>query len=117
MFSPKKWLIQKLDKIRRGFLWSGTEQVSGGQCLVKWKSVRRPKHVGGLGVLDLEMFSRALRLRWLWFRFTDPERPWAGTDVPCNEIDKQLFRVSTTVAVGKASLHFSGKIVMPQVFI
>lgn len=30
MFAPKKWLIQKLDKLRRGFLWSGTERASGG---------------------------------------------------------------------------------------
>jgi hypothetical protein len=77
MFAPKEWLIQKLDKLRRGFLWSGTERASGGggQCLVRWTNVKSPKSVGGLGVLDLAIFSRALRLRWLWFQFTDHEWP------------------------------------------
>jgi hypothetical protein len=82
MFQPKKWLIQKLDKVRRGFLWAGAEQASGGQCLVKWKLVKRPKSVGGLGVLDFEVFSRALRQRWLWFQFTDPDRPWGELRYP-----------------------------------
>jgi mannosylglycoprotein endo-beta-mannosidase len=100
MFAPKKWLINKLDKIRRNFFWKGTEQASGGHCLVKWPVVKRPKNVGGLGVLDLELFSRALRLRWMWYQFVDPERPWAGTDLPCSEIDKQLFRASTVVMLG-----------------
>jgi hypothetical protein len=63
VFAPKKWLIKKLDKIRRGFLWKGSEVASGGHCLVRWANVQ-----GGLGVLDFEKFNRALRLRWLWFR-------------------------------------------------
>ena len=30
----------------------------------------------------------------------DSDRPWVGTDVPCNELDKQLFRCSTVVTIG-----------------
>jgi hypothetical protein len=99
-FSIKKWAIKKIDKIRRAFLWKGTDSVNGGCCLVQWAKVQRPKHLGGLGVFDLEMFSRALRLRWLWYQWVDPECPWVGTEVPCNDVDKQLFRASTTVVVG-----------------
>jgi hypothetical protein len=100
VFPIKKWAFKKMDKIRRSFLWKGTDSCSGGHCLVCWDHIKRPKQVGGLGVLDLECFSRALRLRWLWFEWVEPNRPWVGSEVPCNEIDRQLFRGSTIVTVG-----------------
>lgn len=61
----------------------------------------RPKKLGGLGVLDLDLFSRALRLRWLWYAWHEPERLWVGTEHPVNESDKQLFRASTIVNYGQ----------------
>jgi hypothetical protein len=67
VFAPFKWLIKRIDKIRRGFLWKGTGAVNGCHCLVQWPNVQKSKKTGGLGVLDLERFSRALRLRWLLF--------------------------------------------------
>jgi hypothetical protein len=98
--APKMWLIKKLDKIRRGFLWKGTCDANGASSLVQWPKVKKPKDVGGLGVLDLEFFSTALRLRWLWYQWTEPDRPWVGMDVPCNDVERQLFRISTVVRVG-----------------
>jgi hypothetical protein len=100
VFALKKWVIKRLDKIRRSFLWKGSTDARGGHCLVRWSKVRRPKELGGLGVLDFDLFSRALRLRWLWFQWKDPDRPWVGTELPCNEDDKQLFWASTVVGVG-----------------
>jgi len=79
-FHPKKWLLQKIDKIRRGFLWKGSSVASGGQCLVAWDKLKRTKSLEGLRVLDVEKFSRALRLHWLWFQWLDPNRPWVGAD-------------------------------------
>jgi hypothetical protein len=99
-FAPKMWLIKKLDKIRRGFLWKGTCDANGASSLVQWPKVKRPKDVGGLGVLDLEFFSTAVRLRWLWYQWTEPDRPWVGMDVPWNDVERQLFRISTVVRVG-----------------
>jgi hypothetical protein len=32
--------------------------------LVRWAKVKRPKKLGGLGVLDMECFNRVLHLRW-----------------------------------------------------
>lgn len=29
-----------------------------------------------------------------------PERPWVGTEVPCGDIDRPFFRISTQVTVG-----------------
>lgn len=100
VFSLKKWAVKRIDKIRRGFLWKGADCANGGHCLVNWNTVKRPKNLGGLGVLDLDLFSRALRQRWLWYEWTDPARPWTGMEVPCNEVDKQFFRASTCVTIG-----------------
>ena len=51
--------------IERAFLWSGSDKVSGDRCKVSLKLVCRPKRLGGLGILDIRMYVRALRLRWL----------------------------------------------------
>jgi hypothetical protein len=69
-FPEQKWLIRKIDRLRRSFLWRGEtpDKVYGGHSLVNWPTTCLPKIKGGLGVLDLERFARALRLRWLWFQ-------------------------------------------------
>lgn len=103
VFSLKKWALKKIDKLRRSFLWKGTESANGGHCLINWKKVLLPKQMGGLGLLDLNLFSRALRLRWLWYEWSNPDRPCVGTSTPCDNIYRQLFRASTVVAVGNGT--------------
>uniref|UniRef100_A0A453M1L2 Uncharacterized protein n=1 Tax=Aegilops tauschii subsp. strangulata TaxID=200361 RepID=A0A453M1L2_AEGTS len=47
-------------------------------CNVNCPTVCTPTTHGGLGILDLERFSRALRLRWLWIAWTYPSpHGWA----------------------------------------
>lgn len=82
----------------------GPEQANGGHCLVNWKRVCHPKDLGGLGITNLELFGHALRLRWLWHDWVSPDKPWQGSDLPCNKTDRQLFRAST-----KISLENGGK--------
>jgi len=65
-----------------------------------WPTVTQPKDLGGLGVPDLEKFGRALRLRWLWQEWVDESKPWAGSQLPCNEADRLLFDLSTMVTIG-----------------
>lgn len=100
VFAPKKWTIKQIDKIRRNFLWKGADEANGGHCLVRWINVMKPKKLGGLGPLNLEFFSRALRLRWVWYQWRELDRTSATSDAPVNEVDLQLFRVSTVVTIG-----------------
>lgn len=51
-------------------------------------------------MLDLQKFSRALRLRWLWHSWQEPPRPWVGSETPCDASDHALFNAATTVIIG-----------------
>jgi len=100
VFPLAAWARKSIDKIRRSFLWKGEENANGGHCLVNWPTVTRPKDLGGLGIPDLNKFSRALRLRWLWQDWVDTSKPWAGMELPCNDLDRALFNASTRVTIG-----------------
>jgi len=94
------WVIQCIDKLRRAFLWAGTDTVSGGKCSVAWPKVCRPPDLGGLGLIDLEIFGYALRMRWLWFKKTDGSRPWASLPDKSEGLVDAMFQVSVSVEIG-----------------
>jgi hypothetical protein len=96
-------VLHDLNKMRRSFLWAGDKALSGGKCKVNWTKTTLPKDLGGLGVLHLGKFARALRLRWLWQEWTSPEKAWVGTEVPCDEADKFLFATCTSITIGDGS--------------
>uniref|UniRef100_A0A453RS56 Reverse transcriptase domain-containing protein n=1 Tax=Aegilops tauschii subsp. strangulata TaxID=200361 RepID=A0A453RS56_AEGTS len=98
-----KGILKAFAKISRGMLWACKEAVSGGKCKVNWKKVCRPKELGGLGVLDLERFSWALRLRWLWYEWKAPEKPWVGSETPNDASDLDLFNAATRVTIGNGA--------------
>jgi hypothetical protein len=62
-----------------------------------------PKDIGDLGMIDLDKFSRAFRLCWLWQEWMAEEKPWASFEAPCNEVDRSLFNNSTTVSIGNGN--------------
>jgi len=70
------WAIKCIDNISWGFLCKGAHSAKGGHCLLAWPSVCRPPELGGLGLVDLQRFGYALRLRWLWLKRTDDTRSW-----------------------------------------
>jgi hypothetical protein len=49
-FSPSKWAIKRIDRIRRNFLWKGADYARRGHCPVNWirvcssKKTRRTGH-------------------------------------------------------------------------
>lgn len=96
---PKK-LLREVDKCRRRFLWRQDEEISGANCKVNWPAVCSPTKYGGLGIHELQRFGWALRLRWLWIAWHHPERPWVGSEIPCDADDQALFVVVTSVAIG-----------------
>jgi hypothetical protein len=59
------WVHKTLIKLMRSFLWTGSDTMQSGKCVVAWGSVQRPLSVGGLGIPDFKLMGLALRLRWL----------------------------------------------------
>lgn len=102
ILQQNKWLYKRIDRLRRAFLWKGDdpENISGGSCLLNWTAICKPKPLGGLGILNLEKFARALRLRWLWYEWKEENKPWINMEIPCDEMDRNLFRASTQISLG-----------------
>ena len=99
VLKPPKKFIKSFDKVRRRFLWAGNQQLQGGKCKVSWARLLWPIERGGLGITDLDCFSRAFRLRWLWFQLVASDKPWMGMELPVDEMDVALFAATTTVTV------------------
>lgn len=77
-----------------------SETVGGGHALTcKLEDDMSSKGIRGLGITNLDCFGRALRLHWLWLQWNDPDRPWAGSQLPCDVSDMALFRVSTVITI------------------
>lgn len=100
VIKPLKKFMREFDKIRRRFLWAGDGQLTGGKCKVAWTKVCTPVESGGLGIKDLELFSRSLRLRWIWFAWDSRDRPWRDLLLPTDNKDQQLFNAATVVTLG-----------------
>ncbi|WMV09473.1 hypothetical protein MTR67_002858 [Solanum verrucosum] len=65
-------VVEKLDRLRRSFLWHGNKEGKG-YCLVNWKTVLLSKEIGGLGIRNLRLQNESLLMKWLW-RYTGEER-------------------------------------------
>lgn len=113
-----KWLIKRIDRLRRSFLWRGEtpDKVYGGHPIINWPTTCQPKDRGGLGILDLERFAWALRLRWLWFQRRQRERAWNRLDLPNDTRDRDLFAASTVVTIGdgKLAMFWTSSLVQGQ---
>ncbi|KAJ4748330.1 RNA-directed DNA polymerase (reverse transcriptase)-related family protein [Rhynchospora pubera] len=66
VFKVPSSILQTIDKLRRTFLWHGSQSQGKKLVMISWDLVTRPKQCGGLGVLDLKAFNLALLSKWLW---------------------------------------------------
>jgi hypothetical protein len=99
------WVINKIDRIRRGFLWKGRKDVKGGHCQVAWP-VCRPHELGGLGISDLQKLSWVLRMRWLWLKKTEPNHPWAEFPIHVHQCVRAFFSMVVISEVGDGACTF-----------
>ena len=65
VFPIPKRVIDRLEKIRRKFVWQGNNEKRSYN-LVKWDVVTVSNRQGGLGIKNLKNQSKAFRMKWLW---------------------------------------------------
>jgi Reverse transcriptase (RNA-dependent DNA polymerase) len=71
-FRLPTWVINRIDRIRRSFLWAGANHSAGGISLTNWDTVCLPKKNGGLGLINLKLQNMAMLLRW-WWKIYEPQ--------------------------------------------
>jgi hypothetical protein len=92
------WAVKTITTLIRGFLWSRTKVASGGKCAVAWVNTCCPKELGGLNIPNLQLMGMALRMHWLWFVRTDPQRTWSGFKFGNEAQAESFFDTSASVA-------------------
>ncbi|KAJ0432745.1 putative RNA-directed DNA polymerase [Helianthus annuus] len=92
LFSAPKVIINKLEKIRRDFLWGKT---STGHKIrwVKWGLLVFPRKDGGLGLGGIEEFNQAMLCKWWWRLKSEPNHLWAKviTAIHKSKIESSLI--------------------------
>jgi hypothetical protein len=79
------------------------KKQKGGHCLVAWGKACRPPELGGLGISDLKNLSWALRMRWIWLKKTEPNRPWANLPVQVPGQVQTFFKLAVILVVGSGA--------------
>ena len=72
----------------------------GDIVFLAWPRVSRPPDLGGLGIVDLQCFGYALRMRWLWQRRADDARSWHLLPHELETIVEPMFMASIYVELG-----------------
>ena len=69
-------VIENIDRMRKQCLWRGNDPNKKGGNLAAWPMVQKPKHKGGLGVINLRLQNDALLLKQLHKFYNHHNIPW-----------------------------------------
>ena len=107
-FPVQKWLIKRIDKIRRSFLWHGEapEKCQGRAFPNKLANHMPPKRKGGPRCFRPREICKGIKVEWLWFKWKHKNRAWNNLDTPCDKTDVELFNASTMVEVDNGKSTF-----------
>ncbi|KAJ9559084.1 hypothetical protein OSB04_013698 [Centaurea solstitialis] len=75
IFKAPRSIIDLMEKLRRKFLWGGTEEKNK-ICWVPWNVVLGPKDKGGLDVGSFYALNMALLMKWFWRFKNDSSSLW-----------------------------------------
>lgn len=78
-FKLPKWVLARIDKARRVFLWGRSHNRGRPISLCNWGSICKPREFGGLGISDLNLRNISLLLRWWWKGYKEPNSLWTIT--------------------------------------
>ncbi|KAL5583298.1 hypothetical protein UlMin_015740 [Ulmus minor] len=76
LFKLPRVVAASLEKMMREFLWD-RDSTGKGRSLVRWKTVCKPKELGGLGIGNLILRNKALLGKWLWRFPLEQHSLWA----------------------------------------
>lgn len=77
-FQLPNWVILKIDRLCRQFLWGRSNSERRGVHLINWEAVTTPVKWGGFGVIDLRLQNRALLMQWQWKLHQNEESLWSS---------------------------------------
>lgn len=104
-FVLPKWVINRIDAIRRRFLWGKSDDSGKGISLINWDLVCTPRQWGGLGAVNLEFRNLSLVMRWWWKIQTEPEGLWAYTAITLRAVQMQTDGPLVWTAKGSFFWH------------
>ncbi|GJY90847.1 RNA-directed DNA polymerase, eukaryota, reverse transcriptase zinc-binding domain protein [Tanacetum coccineum] len=75
LFILPKTVVQKIDRLLKGFLWC-QGNLSKGKAKVAWKLVSKPKKEGGIGIKNSSVWNEVLMAKHLWNIACNKESLW-----------------------------------------
>lgn len=67
-----------------------------------------PYEYSGMGISDIRLHSNALKARWLWKRWNEPNKAWHGFNIVVDKEVIDLFRPAPRLPSVTANLQVSG---------